>query len=366
MEVPFNDLSRQHENLIKEIFHEWSYSIANSDFILGDAVEKFEIDFAHQNEANFCLSCANGTDALYIAMKALGLKQGQEVLVPAVSWIATSETVTAAGGKVVFCDVDESTMTIDISDARLKISSDTVGIIPVHLYGNPADMISIKKIADENNLWIIEDCAQAHFAKIGKKFVGSFGDFATYSFYPGKNLGAMGDAGAITSSYSKLIKRARCFARHGGLKKHEHLVEGMNSRMDTLQAKVLNIKLRYIKEYTSRRRNIAQKYLDNIVNPNVILPKSLKNNKHVYHLFVIMVKEREKLIELFKQKDIGFNINYPKSLPFLEAYKYLKHDTDSFPIAARIQNEILSIPLFPEMREEELNYVIDVINQFSP
>src|SRR5664280_2643713 len=241
MKVPFVDLYAQYLSIKPEIDAAIAEVIAQSAFIRGGHVEKFEQAWAATLGMRHCISCANGTDALYITMRGLGLKPGDEVITTAHSWISTTETITQAGGRVVFCDTNNDTFTIDPALIEAKITPRTVGIIPVHLYGQPCDMDVIMAIARKHSLWVIEDCAQAHLARFGGKLVGTFGNAATFSFYPGKNLGAYGDAGCIVTNDDRLADWTATFARHGG--KGEHVIEGVNSRMDGLQAAVLNVKL---------------------------------------------------------------------------------------------------------------------------
>jgi dTDP-4-amino-4,6-dideoxygalactose transaminase len=364
--IPFNDLNRQYQSIKKEIDVAIEEVIRQSAFIRGPYVETFEKEFANLNQVKHCISCANGTDALYIALKALELKKDQEVIVPANTWISTSETVTQAGGKVIFCDVDPKTYCISIEDIKKKITNKTVGIIPVHLFGHPSDMDKIIDIAQKHNMWIIEDCAQAHLAKYKGKMVGTFGIIATYSFYPGKNLGAMGDAGAIVTNDDSLNLQMQMFARHGGLKKGEHKIEGINSRMDGLQAAILSVKLKKIHEWTEKRKEIANRYLENIKNKkNISIPKISEYVSHVWHLFVIESDRREELRTYLKSNGIETAINYPIALPFTEAYSYLKHKYQDFQVAYEKQKKILSIPIFPDMHETEQKYVIDILNSFE-
>ena len=360
--VPYGDLYSPYLDLQEEIDQAISETIQNSDFIRGNAVECFEADFAQLVGSKECISCANGTDALFIALKSLGVKSGDEVIVPAQSWISTSEIVTLAGAKVVFCDTRLDTFTIDPSKIEHKITDRTVGIIPVHLYGQAADMNEILDLAKRYGLWIVEDCAQAHLATYDSKHVGSFGDIATYSFYPGKNLGAMGDAGAITTQRDDLAVYMRMFARHGGLKKGDHQIEGMNSRLDGLQASILNVKLKYIDEWTNKRRKIASMYLEQLKYvPCITLPRVLNGRTHSWHLFTIKSQQRERLIHGLQQAGISTLINYPTPLPLVPAYSYLGHDPSDFPNAVKNCKELFSIPLYPEMQVEQVNYVIDVI-----
>ena len=268
-----------------------------------------------------------------------------------------------AGAKPVFCDIDDDTYCISIKDIERKITNRTVGIIPVHLYGNPAAMIKIQSIAKENNLWIIEDCAQSHLAEIEGKKVGTFGNIATFSFYPGKNLGAIGDAGCLITNDDKLANWCKLFARHGGKGLHE--IEGINSRMDNIQAAILNIKLKYLKKWTSKRQNLGFNYNQNFAEIDALkLPYFEKENCHVFHLYTIRTTKRDELKDYLKNNNVQTHINYPCSLPFLNAYKYLNHRFSDFPVAYKFQSEILSLPIYPEMEEDEQNYIIDLVKDF--
>ena len=361
--VQFVDLNKQYLALREEIDSAFARVIQDSSFIRGPEVEVFESSFARSIGVKNCISCANGTDALYIAMKALGIGAGDEVITTAHSWISTSETITQAGGKVVFCDVNEDDFLLDVSKLEGLITPRTKGIIPVHLFGQAVDMGSLLEIAKKNNLWVLEDCAQAHFATYNGKTVGTFGDAATFSFYPGKNLGAMGDAGAVVTSNDKLADQMKLFARHGG--KGEHLMEGINSRMDGLQAAVLNIKLPKMDEWTDKRTKAAQYYDDLLQSiPSVALPIEKIGNKHVYHLYVIKVPKRDELKEYLEASGIQTVVNYPKALPFYKAYDYLKHLPQDFPVAYENQSKILSLPIHPFITGEEQEYVTKKIRDF--
>lgn len=365
MKVPFNDLNLQHNAIRDELDDLFNSILESSAFIRGEYVEKFEEDFAKISERNFCVSCANGTDAIYIAMKALDIKDGDEVIAPAHSWISTTSTITQAGGKVVFCDTDDKTYTIDPKLIEDKITPKTVGIIPVHLFGQPADMDPIIDIAKKYNLWIIEDCAQAHLATYKGKQVGTFGDFGTYSFYPGKNLGAIGDAGAIVADNKELSEKAAIIARHGGLKKGDHIIEGINSRMDGIQAGVLSIKLKYLNEWTNLRRRAASIYGD-LLNKNEFVekPYEAEDRSHSYHLYVIQSERRDELAKFLNQNEISTVVNYKTALPFLEAYKRYGHSPNDFKNAYKNQSRILSIPIFPDINDDQMEYVSNKIKDF--
>ncbi|WP_341714976.1 DegT/DnrJ/EryC1/StrS family aminotransferase [Limnobacter sp.] len=363
--VPFVDLHAQYLTIKPEIDAAIEDVIKTSAFIRGPYVQKFEEMFASMMEREYCVSCANGTDSLYIAMHALGVKPGDEVIAPAHSWISTSETITQAGGKVVFCDTDSDTYTIDPKQIEEKITGRTVGIIPVHLYGQAADMDAIMAIAKKHNLWVLEDCAQAHLARYKGKLVGTFGNAASFSFYPGKNLGAMGDAGAVVTNDRQLADRMAMYARHGGLVKGEHQIEGINSRLDGLQAAILSVKLPYLVAWTQARQKVASTYSEKLSNiENLQTPYVAAEREHVWHLYVVQHPKRNELASQLNSKGIQTVINYPVALPFLSAYKRLGHTTANFPNAYRNQDLILSIPIYPEMSEDQQAVVIDSIAEF--
>ena len=365
MNVPFNDLYAQYLSLKPEIDDAIARTIQTSAFVRGPEVELFEENFAKLMGVDHCVSCANGTDALYIAMHALGVKPGDEVIVPAHSWISTSETVTQAGGQVVFCDTRDVDFTIDVDAIEAKITDNTVGIIPVHLYGHPAQMDEVMRIAKKHDLWVIEDCAQAHLATYDNTTVGQFGDIATFSFYPGKNLGAMGDAGALVTRDAQLARRSARFARHGGLFKGSHEIEGINSRLDGLQAAILNVKLPYLRAWTKKRQAIAAAYTQQLAGiGDLILPQINERATHVWHLFVVRTTKRNDLMAHLAENGIQTVINYPVALPFLEAYSDKGHKSDDFPNAFLRQNEIVSLPIFPELDFEKVEFVTSTIAKF--
>jgi dTDP-4-amino-4,6-dideoxygalactose transaminase len=357
MKIPFVDLHAQYLSIKNEIDEAIAEVIAQSAYIRGPQVDAFERAWAHTLGVKHCVSCANGTDAIYIALRALGLKSGDEVITSAHSWISTSETITQAGGRVVFCDTDEATFTIDPADIERKITSATVGIIPVHLYGQAADMDAIMAIARRHKLWVIEDCAQAHLATYKGQVVGTFGNIATFSFYPGKNLGAYGDAGGIVTDDDQLADWMATFARHGG--KNNHALEGINSRMDGLQAAVLNVKLPHLTAWTEGRRRVAARY-DELLRgvEDVSAPRVARDRKHVYHLYVIRTDGRDSLKVRLAASDISTAVHYPKALPFCPAYAYLGHTSQDFPAAYRNQNRILSLPMYAEMSDEAIEEVV--------
>jgi dTDP-4-amino-4,6-dideoxygalactose transaminase len=293
------------------------------------------------------------------------VKPGDEVIAPAHSWISTSETITQAGGSVVFCDTD-STFTIDPEQIEARITPRTVGIVPVHLYGQPADMDRIMAIAAKHKLWVLEDCAQSHLANYKGRQVGTFGTAASYSFYPGKNLGAMGDAGAVLTNDAALADRMAMFARHGGLTKGDHQIEGINSRLDGLQAAILSVKLPYLAGWTARRREIAGEYhrlMSDIA--GLKMPEVAAGREHVWHLYVVKHEARERLAKYLASLKIQTVVNYPVALPFLPAYSRLRHRPEDFPVAYHNQSRILSLPMFPEMTALQIRAVADAIRAFA-
>ncbi|MDA9920343.1 DegT/DnrJ/EryC1/StrS family aminotransferase [bacterium] len=365
MSVPFNDLNAQYVGLKTEIDAAMSGVIESSSFVRGSYVERFELEFSEAIGAKYCVSCANGTDALFIAMKALGLKSGDQVIAPAHSWISTTSSITQAGGEVVFCDTDKENFTLNPELLESLLTKNTVGIIPVHLYGQPADMAPIMSFAKEHNLWVIEDCAQAHLAEYNGKTVGTIGDVGTFSFYPGKNLGAMGDAGAVVTADNQLAKKMAMIARHGGLSKGDHQIEGINSRLDGIQAAILSVKLPRLLEWTQSRRTIAARYTKGLMClDEVQVPQVASYSFHAWHLFVIKIKERDKLAVYLKEKGIQTVINYPVALPFLPAYAKKNHLPEDFPCAFDNQSQVLSLPIYPDMSNAQVDYVIAAIKNF--
>jgi dTDP-4-amino-4,6-dideoxygalactose transaminase len=363
--MQFVDLKAQHDSLEPELSAAIARVIRDSAFVRSADVDEFERRFAVLIEAPHCVSCANGTDAIYIALRALGAGPGDEVITTAHSWMSTSETVTQSGARVVFADTEDAYFTIDPADIERKITSRTKGIIPVHLYGQMADMPRIMEIARRHNLWVIEDSAQAHLARQDGALSGHFGDAATFSFYPGKNLGAMGDAGCLVTRRDEIAEFAALFARHGG--KNDHQIEGICSRMDGLQAAILNVKMRALVGWNKRRQELAARY-DRLLAgiPGLVVPARRANCEHVYHLYVIRYPARDRLRARLEARKIPTGIHYPKPLPLYRAYAYLGHSEKDFPIAARHAREILSLPMHPFLTEAEQDEVVAAIAAFKP
>lgn len=360
MDIAFVDLKTQYEGIAREIDTAIKEVILASSFIGGRFIKSFESNFGQYIGIKHCIGVGNGTDALFIALKVLGVKEGDEVITAANSFIATSEAITMAGARVLFVDCDKDTYNIDVKKIEWTITDKTKAIIPVHLYGQPAEMEKILEIAKKYNLFVIEDAAQSHAAKYKAKNIGTMGDVACFSFFPGKNLGAYGDAGAIVTNNDDLARKARMFANHGRIEKHDHEFEGVNSRLDGLQAAILDVKLKYLEQWIERRKVIARIY-DEGLGDAVITPKVIPDVRHVYHLYVIRVKKRDKIIKFLKDKGVSTGIHYPIPLPFLKAYSYLGHVPGDFPIAYSLKDEILSLPIHGDMTNELVKYVIEEV-----
>jgi len=360
MKVPFVDLYAQYLTLKPQMDEAIATVIQESAFIRGRFVAEFEHKYAAAYGVKHCISVANGTDAIYILLRMLGIGPGDEVITTANSWIASSETITQAGARVVFADVEKDFYHFDPSDIERKITPKTKAVLAVHLLGQPADMERIVTICKERGIILLEDCAQAHFATYKGKRVGTFGRAATFSFYPGKNLGAYGDAGAIITDDDELAERCRAFARHGAhsTNKHEHVMEGVNSRLDGLQAAVLLVKLPRIGEWNESRFRCALRYNELLANiPDVITPKVRPNATHIFHAYVVRVPNRNQVQQHLTARGVATTIHYPKPLPLLSAYRYLGHQPSDFPVAHQLAMEMLSLPLFPEMGEEMIQFV---------
>ena len=361
MRVPFVDLSEQFKAIKPVIDKAINEVFTNSVYIGGEPVEALEKTLANLTKRDFCVTCANGTDGLEIALEALGISAGDEVLVPALSWISTASAVVRVGAKPVFVDIDPDYYTIDPVDARSKITAKTKAIVPVHLYGLPAQMELILSIAEEYNLFIIEDCAQAIGASINKNPVGSMGDLAVFSFYPSKNLGAYGDAGALMVSTADLAEQCRTLTSLGLQGKHRHVLIGRNSRLDTIQAAIIQAKIPFLEEWTAKRRRVARLYNNYFADMAVKTPRIPTNFKHVFHAYVIQVENRDQLREYLDNQGVVTQIHYPQALPDLEVFPGAVH----CPVATEITSKIVSLPMYPELSDEQIQYVVELVKNFT-
>ena len=361
--IPFVDLKAQYDSIKNEIDGAIQRVLDSTSFIMGEELERFEEEFALFCNTKYAIGVANGSDALILALRACGISKGDEVITVPHTFIATTEAITHVGGKVVFVDINPKTYTIDVSKIEEKISNKTKAIIPVHLYGQPADMDPIIELAKKYNLRVIEDAAQAHGAEYKGEKVGSIGDVACFSFYPGKNLGAYGDAGMITTNNEEISKKLKLLRNHGRItKKYEHEIEGYSSRLDNLQAAILRVKLRHLNKWNDMRRKNARKYnelLNNI--DNVIVPYEADYAKHVYHLYVIRIEGRDKLREVLKSKGIATGIHYPIPLHLQLAYNYLGYKNGDFPITEKASQEIISLPMFAELSDEQIEKIVGLV-----
>lgn len=366
MKIPFVDLKSQYLSIKDEIDNAIN-SVINDCAFIGNSgnkyVKSFESNYASFNNVKHCIACANGTDALEIALKASGVKPGDEVIVPALTWISTAESASNIGAKPVFVDVEEHYYTINSELIEKVITEKTKAIIAVHLYGHPADMQNINEIAKKHNLIVVEDCAQGHGAEINGQKVGTWGDVATFSFFPGKNLGAYGDAGGIVTNNDIIADNCRMISQHGQLnKKHVHAIEGRNSRMDGIQAAILDVKLKYLNQWTKDRILNAKKYSEAINNKNIITPAIKENYKHVFHLYVIKTNNRDELMKKLSEEDVSCAIQYPTALPFLDAYSKRNYSMEDFPVAYDVTQKILSLPIYPELADSDIDKIANIVN----
>jgi len=366
--IPFVDLKAQYNSIKEEIDEAIQNVLNNTSFIMGEELKKFEKEFAQFCDIKYAMGVANGSDALILALKVCGIGEGDEVITVPHTFIATAEAISNVGGKVVFIDIEPKTYTIDISKIEEKINERTKAIIPVHLYGQPADMDPIMGLAKTYNLKVIEDAAQAHGSEYKGKKVGSIGDVACFSFYPGKNLGAYGDAGIVVTNNEGITKGIKLLRNHGRItKKYEHDIEGYSSRLDNLQAAILRIKLKYLNKWNDMRRKNAKKYNELLNNINgIITPYEADYAKHVYHLYVIRTgKGRDKLREELKSNGVATGIHYPIPLHLQPAYSYLGYKRGDFPITEKASQEILSLPMFAELSDKQIDKIINLINIFN-
>lgn len=364
MNIPFVSFKPLEKKLDEELRAAFERVYTRSWYIEGEEDEAFEKAFAEYCDRKYCVGTGNGLDALFLALKALGIKDGDEVIVPSNTYIATALAVTYVGAAPVFVEPDIRTFNIDATLIESAITEKTRAIMPVHLYGQTCDMDPIMEIAHKYNLYVVEDCAQAHGAKYKGKVIGSFGDVAGFSFYPGKNLGALGDAGATVTNNKEIADKVRALGNYGSDYKYHHIYQGNNSRLDELQAAFLTAKLSCLDEVNNERRNIARKYLEGIKNPEIILPFVPDYATPVWHIFGIRCSRRAELEKFLNDAHIGTNKHYPIPMHLQDCYKNLGFKAGDYPIAEEISATELSIPMYYGMSEEEIQYVIDVINRY--
>lgn len=362
--IAYSDLTYIHKEIREEIDQAVKKVIDNNWFIMGEELTRFEEEYAKYCGTGHCIGVGNGLDALHLILAAYGIGAGDEVIVPANTFIATALAVSYCGATPVFADADKDTCNLDIAGIEEKITERTKAIMAVHLYGRAADIPAVKEIAKKYNLKVIEDAAQAHNAKLHGEKTGSMGDAAGFSFYPGKNLGAYGDAGAVTTNDDELAEKIYALRNYGSEKKYVHKYPGFNTRLDEIQAAILRIKLRHLDDWTRKRQKIASFYLENIKNPKIILPKQPEKEQHVWHIFPVFTEERDKFIAYLDKREIKAMIHYPIPVHLQECYTRLGYKRGDFPAAEKIANQEVSLPLWIGMTESEMRKVTDAVNAF--
>lgn len=365
MNIPLVDLKAQYNGLKGEIDAAIAAVISETAFVgnmSNKHVLKFEAAYSAFTGSKHTIACANGTDSLEILLRAAGIGPGDEVLVPAISWIATSESVSNVGGTPVFVDIEPQYYCMDAVAAVSKITPRTKAIIPVHLYGQPADMDAVMALAARHNLFVLEDCAQSHGATIGGRMTGRIGNAGSFSFFPGKNLGAYGDAGGMITDDDGLAERARMIAQHGQSKvKHDHKIEGRNSRMDGIHAAILSVKLPHLADWTEKRRKNAALYKSALEGLGLQFQCERPGSRHVYHLFVIQTDDRDEVAKKLAAAGITTTLQYPRALPLLTAYQRFGYRAEEFPNAVKLASRCLSLPMYPELSEAQIGYISDQV-----
>jgi dTDP-4-amino-4,6-dideoxygalactose transaminase len=370
MKVPFLDLKVQYQKLKVEVNSAIQNVLDNTSYILGKPVSSFEEEFASAHSVKSCACVSSGTDGNHLALWSLGINNQDEVIIPANTFIATAWGATLCGAKPVFVDCDPATYNIDPSKIEKAITSKTKAIVAVHLYGQPADLDKLRIISEKYKLYLVEDCAQSHIAEYKGKRVGGLSDIASFSFYPGKNLGAYGEGGAVTSNNDELMKKVKMMRDHGAAQKYDHEIYGHNYRMEGIQGAVLGVKLKYLSQWTDGRRSVAQKYIDSLSNlSNIILPVEAEYSKHVYHLFVIQLKnsskeKRDDLARYLNENEIMTGLHYPIPLHLQKCFYHLGYKRGDFPVTEKLADCGLSLPMYPELSDDQIDFVVNKIKQY--
>ncbi len=363
--VPLVDLKAQYQSIRKEVSAEIEKVLDQTNFILGDPVTRFETEFASFCDSKYCVGVASGTDALHLALRALNIGKGDEVITVANTFVATAFAISYTGATPVLVDIDPETYNIDLNKIEEKFTPNTKAMIPVHLYGRSVAMDKLMSIANKNNIYVVEDACQAHGANWQDRKVGSFGTMGCFSFYPGKNLGAYGDGGAIVTSDKKLYEHLKMMRNYGSPKKYYHDFIGYNNRLDTIQAAVLRVKLKYLKTWNEKRLVNANYYNKKLKGVgDLILPTINGVGSHVFHLYVIRTKKRSDLLKYLNENGVQAAIHYPVPIYSLGAYLYLNLDKKGFPFTEQVSEEILSLPLFPELTENQIDKIVHLIKAF--
>lgn len=364
-QIPLVGLYDQYQTIKPEINAAIESVIRNSSFVGGQEVRNFEAEFAAYCETKACVGVGNGTDAIYLTLRAMGIGAGDEVITVAHTFIATSEAITNTGARPVFVDIKDDTMLMDPALLEAAITSRTRAIIPVHLYGQTCEMDAIMEIAERHQLKVIEDAAQAHGARWRGRRAGSIGDAGCFSFYPGKNLGAFGDAGAVVSNDEDLVERVRMLANHGRLEKYTHKIEGVNSRLDGMQAAILRVKLRHLDEWNEKRRRHADFYFELLDGGDLRLPTVHERAQPVWHLFVVRASDRDTVQQTLKDAGIATGIHYPVPLHLQPACQYLGIVQGSLPVTETVATEVISLPMYPELGSAQLERIANAIAAVS-
>jgi dTDP-4-amino-4,6-dideoxygalactose transaminase len=367
MEIPFLDIKAQQQSIREELDDAVNGVVAQAQFILGPAVERFEKRFAEFLGVSHCVGVNNGTTALHMALLACDIGPGDEVITTPHTWISTSWAISYVGARPVFVDIDPVTYTLDPTCVEKALTHRTKAILPVHLYGQAADMAPLCRLAEANGLALVEDAAQAHGAVYGGRKLGSFGKAACFSFYPGKNLGAFGEAGAVVTCDARVAERVRCLRDHAQQGRHHHVEIGYNTRMEGLQGAVLEVKLRHLEKWNARRAQHARLYHELLRDvPGLVLPRAPRPEAHVWHLFVVLVRgtDRRELCGLLAGKGIRTGIHYPTPVPFQPAYAQLGYQRGDFPVAEDVMRHCLSLPMYPELTPDQVEYTANVLRGF--
>lgn len=364
MKITFGNLKKQYFSVKKEINQAVSRTLKSGWFILGKEVESFEKEFADYSGVKYGVGVANGLEALQISLMALGVGRGDEVITTPLTAMATSLAIIHAGARPVFVDIDPINYNLDAKKIEKAITKKTKAILPVHLYGQMADMASIMKIAERNHLLVLEDCAQAHGAEYKGEKAGSFGDCGAFSFYPSKNLGAFGDGGCVVTNDKKIADKIRALRDYGQQGRYNHIYLGFNSRLDELQAAILKVKLKHLDNWNDRRRQLAKIYNQLLSEAEVVQPVELKGYFHIYHLYVVRSKERDRLVKYLFKNGIQAGIHYPKVIYRQKAYEYFSKKICNCPIAEKYCQEIVSLPLYPELTDAQVKRICKLIKFF--
>jgi len=365
MNVPFVDLKAQYATIKGEVLPAIHEVLENAAYVLGKPVSDFEASFAARHDLKFLYALGSGTDGNHMALWVLGIGPGDEVIIPANTFIATAWGATLCGATPVFVDCDPVSYNLDPSKVEEKITPRTKAIVAVHLYGMPADMDALSAIARKHGIWLVEDCAQAHLADYKGKPVGNFGITSCFSFYPGKNLGAYGEGGAVATNDPKLARQLKMIRDHGSEVKYHHEILGHNYRMEGIQGAVLGVKMKYIEGWTEARRSVAQRYGQLLKGlPEFVLPVESPGTRHVYHLYVVRTPHRDKLQKHLQERGVSTGLHYPVPLHLQKAFQHLGYRKGDFPSAEMAADQVLSLPIYPELTAEQLEYVVESIQGF--